>query len=50
MSSCTTCLIRNSDITMSLAMNLINLVGSLSIIAWISPTNLGDLFLSEGSE
>ena len=39
MSSCTTCLIRNSDIPMSLVIDLIGLLGSLSVIAWISPTN-----------
>ena len=50
MSSCTTCLMRNSDILISLAMALINLLRSLSIMAWISPRNPGVLFLSEWSE
>ena len=42
MSSCTTCLIRNWD----LAVDLIDWLGTLSIISWISPTNL-HLFFSE---
>ena len=41
-SSCTTG-IRKSDT----AMDPIDLLGSLSIMAWITPTNLGVLFLSE---
>ena len=48
-SSCTTCLIKNSDTLMSLAMDLIDLLGSLLIIAWISSRNLGVLFLREKS-
>ena len=50
MYSCIICLIRNSDTSMSLAMNLIDLLGSFSIIVWISTANLTVLFLSERSE
>ena len=39
--SYTTCLIRNADTPMSLAMHLIDLLRSLSITAWISRTNTG---------
>ena len=48
--SCITCLIRNSDTSMSLAMDLIDLLRSLSIMAWISAMNSRVLFLSEKSE
>ena len=41
MSSCITCLIRDSDSPMSLFMDLIDSLGSISIIAWISPKNSG---------
>ena len=40
MPSCTICLIRKSETPMSLIMDLVDLLGSLSIIAWISPRNL----------
>ena len=50
MSSCTICLIGNSDTPMSLAMDPIDLLGLLSIMVSISPINLWILFLSEGSE
>ena len=40
MSSCTLCLIRNSDTPMFLAIDMINLLGSLPIMALISPMNL----------
>ena len=43
-SSCTICLIRNSDTPISLAMVLINLLGSLPTIAWISQKNSGVIF------
>ena len=43
MSSCTTCLIKNLNISMSLDMDLIDLLWSLSIMAWISLTNSGVL-------
>ena len=45
--ACTSCLIRNSNTPISLAMDLIDLLGSLSIIARISPTNSRVLFLLE---
>ena len=50
MSSCLTCWIRNSDTLMSLAMDLIEMLGSLSIKVWISATNSRVIFLSERSE
>ena len=50
MSSCTTCLIRNSNIPMSLAMDLINLLRSLSVMDWSSTTNSEILFFQERSE
>ena len=43
-------LIRNSGIPMFLALDLIDLLGSLSIRVWIWCRNLESLFLSEGSE
>ena len=45
MSSCTTCLIRNSNTPVFLAMDLNDLLGSLSIMIKISPRNLRVLFL-----
>ena len=44
MSSYSTCLIKNSYTPMSLAMDLIDLIGLLSVMAWISPTNFWVLF------
>ena len=49
MSSCTTCLIRNSDIPIFLSMNLNNLLVSLSIMAKILSTYLRTLFLLKRS-
>ena len=49
MSSCTSCLIRHSDTSISLTMDLIDLLGLLSIIACILFTNLGSSFLSKQS-
>ena len=40
MSSCTTCLIRNSDTPVSLAMYLIDLLQLLLMMTWTPPTNL----------
>ena len=50
MSSCTTCLIRNSNTPMSLAMDLIDLQGSMLIMASISPTNSGVLFSYQNNQ
>ena len=50
MSSCTTCLIRNSDTFMYLTLDLIPSLGSLRIMAWISSTNSRVLFLSKQSD
>ena len=49
MSSCTSCLKRNTDTPMSLATGLIKLLGSLSRMTWMSPTNSW-VHLSEQSE
>ena len=44
MSSCITCMLRNSDTPLYLAMDLIDFQGSLSIMAWIWLTNYGSSF------
>ena len=44
MSSCFTSLIRNLDIPLFLATELIDLLGSFSVMVWISLTNSGILF------
>ena len=48
--ACSSGLTRNSETPLSLVMDLIDFLESLSIIAWISPRNSWFLLLSEGSE
>ena len=48
MSSCTICLIRITLIFLTI--DLIDLLGSLSIKAWISPTNSGVLFSNQNDQ
>ena len=42
--------IQHSDTSMSLAMDLVDLLGLMPLMTWISPINLGVLFWSERSE
>ena len=50
MSSCTTCQMRSSDISMSLTMNLIDVLKLWSIMVRISSKNSGVLYLDKPSE